>query len=290
MTIATASDAASAALAGPIGIPLYIPVQVQRSTGAMYCHAPVRTTRLVMREMGPPGSGMEGTFRALGTVLSMLCTIPVQERVVCSGPRPQDGLRRACRLARQCVLPWGPWTTSPTDEPETAYSRLQWCIAVLSYGSTVKRGSCLLVSPRGGREVRVREVHDSLHNEMVRMGLVPAGSPACVISSLPSHTNEHNRSIVTLPRVVDTYAFAYAQEGKGLGGQGGTMAFQGLQHAICVPSQSLDVHRIACMDSEGMREMRDGFRFLWARSFELHTSYGLAAGVGSNGEGLVRLS
>jgi len=100
-----------------------------------------------------------------------------------------------------------------------------------------------------------------LGDEMAKMGI---GGERIEIEPLPPKTNEFNKSMVTLPRVVENLAISYtSQDSKRIS----------LLDIARLPSQSMDVHRMVVYGSESMMHMRDGFRRLWARSFDTHTCY-----------------
>ena len=105
------------------------------------------------------------------------------------------------------------------------------------------------------------------------MGCVPAGATDAVplLEPLRPHTNEFNRNMVTLRGVVNTIGVIYDEtDGE-------------LPSIVSVPGQSLDVHRMVSMESEALVHMRDGFRRLWAKSFESHACYRVSGGNGSGG-------
>ena len=223
---------------------------VQRSLGVEYRHIPVYTTRLVLREM----HGMDSVLTVLGTVLTLLCYIPVRTSI--KECHTQEGLRSMCVSACENVL-FG----------AGSYAKKQWCIAVLRADSSVDSGPCTLISP-GGQQMRGREVKDSLKCEMQRMGCIGARGGDTCVASLPPPTNSYNQNIVTLPRVVDNIGVVYtASADKG--------AARGLvlNQMFRLPSQCLDVHRMVVYGSPAMQTMRDGFRNLWAKSFQAHQSF-----------------
>jgi hypothetical protein len=219
---------------------------VQRSIGLFYFHAPVYTTRLILYDTG------EGILRVLGTIRTILCTIPIPYTVA---EQRSSVFKPMCESVLKTVL-------------QGSYLfQMQWCIAVLHNQSTIEHGQCTLISPAKGSILSTRLVTDSLHLEMLRMGCTTSSS--CIIQGLPKCTNEYNRNLVTLPRVVDTMAVTYFKDG-------GTFSLS----AVCrIPSQCIDVHRLVSYDSAGMFEMRDGFRRLWSKSFYDHVCCAVADGV-----------
>lgn len=243
--------------------PLIIPQPVMRSTGVQHVHVAVHTSRLVLRCI--PGTDV---YRVLGTVDGVLCHIPIREKLpsVSGGAGVHDagiGFRKTCRSAAAAVL--------PSSYSPSAYGALQWFAAILDEDSTLGCGGCTLLSLRRGPDPRVmvsRRVGDSLAAEMVRMGCASKteAEDECVhgleLDPLPPHTNDSNRNIVTLKKVVDTLGVVYA---------GGGMVDD--FHVVSLPGQSLDVHRMVSMGSDAMLHMRDGFRGLWAKSFDAHMCY-----------------
>jgi hypothetical protein len=236
-----------------------VPEEVQSATGRMYTHVPVYTMRLVMRE-GPGGEYM----MAEGTVYALLGYIPVRDFFRVDNNRristsDLGEFRRMCHMVRDRVLPRKP--------DSGAYAWEQWCIAVLARGSTMESGRCRLIAPVGDR-LRTRDV-DSLYGEMERMGMKgERKSPK--LHPLPAPSNSpsvDNRSIVTVPRVVDLLGISYEI------GQGGLARLAGPNGAFCIQSQSIDVHRAVAYDSPALLQMCNGFRSLWKRSFDLHACY-----------------
>jgi hypothetical protein len=116
-----------------------------------------------------------------------------------------------------------------------------------------------------------RRVDDSLVAEMVRMGCASETEAdgesvhKPELDPLPPHTNDWNRNIVTLKKVVDTLGVVYTG--------GGVVEGHHNFHVVSLPGQSLDVHRMVSMGSDAMLHMRDGFRGLWAKSFDSHMCY-----------------
>jgi bacterioferritin-associated ferredoxin len=247
-------------------IPVCFPVEVQESTGVYIHHVPVYTTRLVMQEMDEEG----GVFSALGTISSVLCLLPLRLKVIRTQHHHYHvfsnsygglhGFRSMCQMIRDQVLP----TAAAANA--TRYSKLQWCIAVLKKGSTLDCGRCTLISPAKGDGLSTRVVEDSLLEDMRRMGIVCEE-----MKPLPPYVNESNRNMVTLERVVDNHLVSYRS----------TDATNNalLLDSVCtLPSQSFDVHRMASWDSQGLFEMRDGFRRVWDRSFHIHDCYHVCDG------------
>lgn len=237
--------------------PLIVPQPVMRSTGVQHAHVAVHTSRLVLRCI--PGTDV---YRVLGTVDGVLCHIPIRERL----PGVHDagiGFRNTCRSVAAAVL--------PSSYSPSAYGLLQWFAAILDEGATLGCGGCTLLSLGRGPDPRVmvsRRVDDSLAAEMVRMGCTSTDEGVdggLELDPLPPHTNDWNRNIVTLKRVVDTLGVVYAG--------GGVVEGHHDFHVVGLPGQSLDVHRMVSMGSDAMLHMRDGFRGLWAKSFDSHMCY-----------------
>lgn len=223
-------------------LPMVVPDFVARSVGCRYVHEPVCVHRLVMEEMGG------GILRVCGTIRSKLCHIPLRGSV---GVGHLEGFRSTCRSIRNLVMPM-----CPTGMPAPYPSR-QWCIAILPPGSTIESGPCRLVMPIRGGSLQCREVKHPLLEEMGCMGCLIDGAG---VVPLPPHTNEHNRSVVTLPMAVEHLIVCYT---------GGVMC-----SVDRVPGQSLDVHRYLDYGSPAMVAIKDGLRRLWNRSFECHGCFG----------------
>ena len=221
--------------------PMVVPGFVARSLGCEYVHAHVMVPRLVMEEMEG------GVLRVCGSVLSRLCHIPLRTRGV------PDSFRAMCRSIRRLVMP-----VEGCDP--SGYAWTQWCIAILPVGSTVLSGPCRLVLPCRGGEIRCRGVDHSLQEEMVRMGCIDKGC-AIEVVGLPPHTNDHNRSMVTLQVAAEHLLVSYA---------GGVLC-----SVDRVQGQSIDVHRYLSHGSRSMVGIKDGMRRLWYRSFECHGCYSL---------------
>lgn len=198
--------------------------------------------------------GMESVLTVMGTVLTVLCYIPVRTSI--NEYHTQEGLRSMCVSACENVL-FG----------KGGYARKQWCIAVLRAGSSVNEGPCRLISPNGPQLLE-REVTDSLRCEMQRMGCIEGEGAVCV-AGLPPQSNEHNQNIVTLPRVVDSIGVVYTAAS---GSMGSKLV---LSDVFRLPSQCLDVHRMVSYGSPAMHSMREGFRKLWGKSFQCHLSFSL---------------
>lgn len=211
-----------------------------RGTGIAHVHVHVYTARLVMRDvpwMSSPGTRI---LEIVGTVWGRLCSIPL--RASFSGMIP-PWFRPMCAHVRRCVLHGG-----------EKYAKDQWFAAILK-----ENGGYEYLSPVKGGTIVSRNGLD-LEAEMVRMGI---GGERVEISPLPPKTNEFNKSMVTLPRVVENLAISYVSDSKRIS----------LLDIARLPSQSMDVHRMVVYGSESMVHMRDGFRRLWARSFDTHTCY-----------------
>lgn len=290
---------------GPVVPPVLVPKSVMRSTGVNYCHVSVRTSRLVLQAMQGVGGGV---YRVLGTIDGGLCTVPVRMSIVhgfqgsvpAPAPASQRGgsvFRDMCRSVAAAVLPrpmyedaLGDWTgrgwAKSTLGHTRAYRDQQWFAALLDEGATIERGGCTLLSParcctRDGvlsSKIASRRVEDSLVAEMHRMGcLFPQetsqqGSHPPRIDPLPPHTNDQNRSIVTLRGVVGMLGVCYEEREESATTSASTFDFKSVQQ---IPGQSLDVHRIVSVDSNGLSHIRDGYRRLWTRSFECHACYGI---------------
>ncbi len=213
-----------------------------RGTGIEYTHIHVYTSRLVMREV----EHMDGILEVLGTVWSRLCSIPMRVSIPLTGG--VGDFKSMCASVRKCVIP-------STPECVQEYAKKQW------FGAIVRKDGCVLLSPIRGDRVWTRYVDSSLEDEMVKMGLID-GSP--MILPLPPKTNVHNKSMVTLDKIVENLMASYSEiEGK--------MVFRDVTR---LPSQALDIHRLVCgIGSGAMLEMRDGFRRLWNRSFDIHGCY-----------------
>ena len=224
-----------------------------RATGVYYRHIPVYTARLILCEV----SDMDGVLRVVGTVMGKLCNLPVKVGPIQPTFDGKIGFRPMCASTRHAVMP----SVDAND---------QWFAAILDAGATIHNGGCTLLSPSGGTVLRCRRVVDSLQSEMNRMGC--GGGGDLVLAPMPPRTNEENRHMVTLERVVDNLAITYT----GVGGDGGMVA---LENVMRLPSQSIDVHRMMVFGSEAMMHTRDGFRILWARSFQTHTCYHVREGV-----------
>ena len=239
-------------------IPFSIPNMVQRSLGMYYFHIPVHTTRLILQE----ADGMEGVLRVLGTVWSKLCVIPLRTTVgrYC----PNVDFRSMCASISKQVLPQDNIHLNQSSNGQ--YTDKQWCFAILKRGSSTTSGPCTLVSPRKGLVLHTREVQDSLKDEMLRMGCIGMDD-LLEVTNLSPPTNEDNRSIVTISRVVDTLCIPYVLH------ENNHTVLQNRDLFSSLPSQTLDVHRLVGFNTNGILEMRDGFRRLWAKSFFNHACY-----------------
>ena len=268
--------------------PLIVPQPVMRSTGVQHVHVAVHTSRLVLRCI--PGTDV---YRVLGTVDGVLCHIPIRERLpsVSGGAGLHDvgiGFRNTCRSVAAAVL--------PSSYSPSAYGVLQWFAAILDEGASLESGGCTLLSLGRGPDPRVmmsRRVDDSLAAEMARMGCISMDEGVgggLELDPLPPYTNDLNRNIVTLKKVVDTLGVVYdgAGDGRsshssGVGGNDDRDSGSSSNSHLCIvslPGQSLDVHRMVSMGSDAMLHMRDGFRGLWAKSFDAHMCYRVDRGGG----------
>lgn len=234
---------------------------MSRSTGVDFAHFAVNTTRVLLEEVAES----PGLLRVVGTITSRLCVLPVRKvHTHQSAKGGWEAFRKTMRSLRRLSMPVEPEGSKSDDG---SYRGRQWCMAILPAGSTVDSGPCKLVSPRRGSSLHERAVEHSLREEMVSMGCIDGGE-GVVVDPLPPHTNPHNRSMVTLPMVVENLVFCYLPQG---GGGGGFV----LGSVDALPSQCLDVHRYMMHGSSSMLVVRDGFRRLWARSFEVHSCYSL---------------
>ncbi len=223
-------------------IPITIPQTIMRGTGIAYVHVHVYTSRLVMKDMG-------GFLQVLGTVWGRLCSIPMRVSMPVLGNGGFDNdFKSMCASVRKCVV--------PCPESVQNYARDQWFAAI------VTENNCNLLSPMRGNKVSSRHVDGLLGDEMVRMGMIDSTCDFWIIP-LPPMTNEHNKSMVTLEKIVENLMVTYTGDHK-------KVSFLDVAR---LPSQPLDIHRMVVRESGAMMEMRDGFRRLWNRSFDLHSCY-----------------
>ena len=232
-----------------MSLPVIVSDIIMRGMGIPYNHITIYTSRVIMMERPDMGDDI---LYVLGTLNGRLCNLPMRTH----SPIGATGFRSMCASVRSTVIPH-------SDTHTSAYAHNQWFAAVLRQGSTVQRGGCTLISLRSGGMLHCRQVEDSLESEMLRMGQCMPGEALSIVP-LPEVTNQHNKSMVTLSRVVDNLAICYAASSPS------TVV---LADFIRLPSQCLDVHRILSYGSEAMLHMRDGFRILWTRSFSIHTCY-----------------
>lgn len=226
---------------------LFFPAEYDALVQTEYEHMVVYAARLVAQEIHT--DDQHTSLKVLGTLLTLLCYIPVAKNMESAGT-----FRQLCQHAMKATM-------GDAD---------QWCIAILKEGSTLTEGPCTLVKTvfagdkSGWKEsmkepIATRSVETSLWDECVRMG-VAVDKCRHVTPLVPCGSGEMSTDYAEVQDVVDSLLLVY-KDGKLMGSNG----------YMCLGGQGVYVNRFLTQSNPDLLRMRNGFSKLWFRSFHTHS-------------------
>lgn len=227
---------------------LFFPAEYDALVQTEYEHVVVYAARLVAQEIHT--DDQHTSLKVLGTVLTLLCYIPVAKSMEYAGT-----FRQLCQHAMK---------TTMGDQD-------QWCMAILKEGSTLTEGPCTLVKTVFATDqqgwgacmkepVALRGVDTSLWDECVRMG-VAVDKCKHITPLLVAHGSaDTSVDYAEVQDVVDSLLLVY-RDGKLMGSNG----------FMCLGGQGMYVNRFLTQTHPDLQRMRNGFSKLWFRSFHTHS-------------------
>lgn len=190
--------------------------------------------------------GNTPVYKVVGTVKTFLCMLPILE---------------VTKYTRQRL------------ESLVLGHAMQWCMALLDEHSTIEDGPVTLVNLNMNR----RHVQDSLHDEMMRMKILPATSGYFFpIHSFPGIDGLDNRSECSVSWFTSSWGLVFDRHATQYG------AVDIFLGAFSVPGQALNLPFYLTFGAKEFSRVLNDISILWARSFHAHKSYVRFADVPDN--------